>query len=256
MSSVRINGPADAPPVLFIHSLGTDLTIWDGVVEALGPAVRSIRYDLRGHGGTPPTDGPYSVAALADDAISVLLEMKVTQATICGISVGGLIALQCAAHRPTLAQTLVVCDTPYPRGAPAMWNQRIDAVNAHGLASIADATMPRWFSSDFRSRFPDDVSRYRQVLERTTPAGYVGTCAAIRDADAEAIASGVHCPTLVLCGSEDAATPPETNEALARALRNARFARIDGAAHLPCVESPAVVAGHIAAFVMERAHVR
>jgi 3-oxoadipate enol-lactonase len=256
MTSIRLDGPADAPPVLFIHSLGTDLTIWDGVVDALASGVRAIRYDLRGHGGTPPTDPPYSVATLADDAVRVLLEMKVAQATICGISVGGLVALQCAANHPALAQALVVCDTPYPRSAPDMWNQRIEAVTAHGLASIADATMPRWFSSDFRSRFPADVSRYRQMLERTTPAGYAGVCAAIRDADAEALVPGVRCPTLVLCGSGDVATPPETNEALARALASARFVRIDGAAHLPCVEHPAVVARHIAAFVTERAHVR
>jgi len=256
LTGIRLNGPVDAPPVLFIHSLGTDLTIWDGVVDALGPAVRAIRYDLRGHGGTPPTDPPFSLATLADDAIALLIEMNVTQATICGISVGGLIALQCAASRPDLAEALVVCDTPYPRSAPDMWNQRIEAVTAHGVASIADATMPRWFSSDFRARFPGDVARYRQVLERTTPAGYVGVCAAIRDTDAQAVASGVRCPAVVLCGSEDVATPPETNEALARTLGGARFARIDGAAHLPCIEYPAIVAGHIAAFVTERAHVR
>jgi 3-oxoadipate enol-lactonase len=254
LPNVRVGGPNDAPVVVFIHSLGTDLTIWDRVIDCLGPAVRSICFDLRGHGQTPPTPPPYSIQMLAVDAVRLLDQLAIPQATLCGISVGALIALQSAAERPAVAQAVIVCDTPYRGSAPDMWNQRIEAVTGRGMASISDAVIPRWFSDGFRVRCPGEVDRYRRMLEHTSVAGYAGVCAALRDVDADEIVRKVRCPALVLCGADDQATPPDTNEALASALGGA-FVRIEGAAHLPCVEQPEAVAGQIAAFVKERRHV-
>jgi pimeloyl-ACP methyl ester carboxylesterase len=126
-----------------------------------------------------------------------------------------------------------------------MWSQRIAAVTDRGLTAIADAVIARWLSARFRTEQPDEAEGYRNMLERCTVAGYTGICAAIRDADLESAARALRCRTLVVCGDDDQATPPELNRALAAAIPGAQFELIPGAAHLPCIEDPARLAAHV-----------
>jgi 3-oxoadipate enol-lactonase len=245
---VRIDGPADAAVVVFANSLGTDLRIWDEVVGRL-PGLRVIRYDMRGHGLTAPSEPPYAIVDLAADLEHLIDALQMSRVTICGVSVGGQVALQVAGDRPDQVQGLILCDTSYRIGGAEMWNGRIAAVTAHGMAAISDAVIARWFTEEYASMKPDEMAGYKYMLERATVAGYAGVSAALRDADLEALARGLRCRTLVLCGDQDRATPPESNKALAAAIPGARYEAIAGAGHLPCIEQPARLAAHIAAFV-------
>lgn len=251
---VQMDGPADGEAVIFANSLGTDLRIWDEVVRSL-TGVRVIRYDMRGHGLTAPSAPPYAIPDLAADLEHVIDALDIRRATICGVSVGGQVALQVAHDRPDEVQGLILCDTSFRIGTLEMWNQRIAAVTEHGMAAISAAVVARWFSAQYRSLQPDEVAGYRSMLERCTVAGYAGVCAAIRDADLESLARGLRCRTLVLCGDQDQATPPELNEALAAAIPGAHYHSIAGAAHLPCLEQPALVAAHVTSFVGKHAYV-
>ena len=251
---VQIDGPADGAAVIFANSLGTDLRIWDEVVRSL-TGVRVIRYDMRGHGLTAPTAPPYASADLAADLEHVIDALEIRRATICGVSVGGQVALQVAHDRPEQVQGLILCDTSFRIGAADMWNQRMTAVTADGMTAISEAVIARWFTAEYRSRQSDDVAGYRYMLERCTVAGYAGVCAAIRDADLESLARGLRCRTLVLCGDQDQATPPELNEALAAAISGAHYQSIPGAGHLPCLEQPARLAAHVTSFVGKHAYV-
>jgi pimeloyl-ACP methyl ester carboxylesterase len=93
------------------------------------------------------------------------------------------------------------------------------------------------------------------MLERCTVDGYAAVCAALRDADLEAAARGIRCPTLVLSGDQDQATPPALNEALAAAIPGALFKSIPRAGHLPCIEQPEILAALVASFAGADAHV-
>jgi 3-oxoadipate enol-lactonase len=251
---VRLTGKADAPPVVFANSLGSDLRIWDQVADGLGPDMRVVRYDMRGHGLTDAPAPPFSLLELARDLGQILEAVRVRRAAICGVSVGAMVALQLAARQPHLVEGLVLCDTGTSIGTRESWNQRIGDVERGGLAAIAGAVMARWFTSDYRTQQPEQVAGYRYMLERTTPAGYVGVAAALRDANLEAEARAVRCPTLVLCGDHDEATPPALNRSLASAIPGARFELVTAAGHLPCIEQPDAVAGHIRAFVRSHTH--
>jgi 3-oxoadipate enol-lactonase len=244
---LRMDGPPGSPAVVFLNSLGTDLRIWDGVVERMAGSVRTVRYDMRGHGLTTAASPPYSISDLASDLERIIDTLQLSRVALCGISVGGMVATEVAANRPGQISSLVLCDTGCRIGPAEMWAQRIEAVTARGLTAIADAAIARWFSARFRAEHPDDAEGYRNMLERCTVAGYTGVCAAIRDADVEAAARAIRCRTLVLCGDEDLATPLELNRALAAAIPGARFELIPGAAHLPCIEDPA----RLAAYVLE-----
>lgn len=248
-----VEGPADAPGnapwIVFANSLGTDLRIWDAVVEQIGSKARILRYDMRGHGLTECPPAPYAMTDLRDDLMSLLKVLDVQQAAIVGLSVGGMVAQSVAAAAPDRVAKLVLMDTAHRIGPPKIWDDRIAAVEAGGMESIADAVLERWFSRDYKELHPEDWAGARAMLSRIPAAGYAGICAAIRDADLTAVAAGLDVPALCLCGDSDKATPPALVLALADMLPEAEFELLPGAGHLPCVEIPSLVAAKLQAFL-------
>jgi 3-oxoadipate enol-lactonase len=208
-----------------------------------------IRYDLRGHGLSGIGRPPYALDDHVADLAALLDACGVRQAAIVGLSVGGQIALGLAARRPELVRALVLCDTAHRIGTAEMWNARIAAVEAGGVEAIAHAVLERWFSRSYRGDQAAAFAIWRNMLTRTTAAGYAGTCAALRDADLTAAARGIGVPTLCVCGAEDLATPPDLVRSLAALIPGAGFALIPAAGHLPCIEQP----DRLAALIRDRA---
>jgi 3-oxoadipate enol-lactonase len=120
-------------------------------------------------------------------------------------------------------------------GDAALWTERMRIARAGGLATIADAAQERWFTAPFRAREPAIVETFRARMARTSIDGYVGCCAALRDADLGPLVSAVKCPTLVIAGTHDAATPPDAARWLAGAIEGAQYVELGGA-HLSSVE--------------------
>lgn len=247
----QVEGAREKSVVLFSNSLGSDLRIWDGVVARLLPGFRVIRYDLRGHGLTEAPAPPYSANDLAQDIVGLLDALEIPDAVLCGISVGGLIAQAVALNHPDRVRALVLSDTGARIGTSEAWQQRIDKVRADGVDSLVQMTMERWFGAAFRARRAADVRGYSLMVRQTSTDGYIGTCAALRDADFRQVVSRISKPTLVLCGAEDIATPPELGRQLAGLISGAAFSLIANAAHLPCVEQPDAVAERMLTFFEE-----
>ena len=247
----QAHGPKEKPAVVFSNSLGSDLRIWDGVAARLLPHCHVIRYDLRGHGLSEASTPPYSVADLARDVGALLDGLEIRAAVICGVSVGGMIAQAVALNHPERVRALVLSDTGARIGSAAAWQQRIDKVRADGVDSLVDMTMERWFAAGFRERREADVRGYSLMLRQTSADGYIGTCAALRDADFRSTAVQIKQPTLVLCGAKDIATPAETGRELANLIPGAQFSLIENAAHLPCVEQPDAVFERMMQFFRE-----
>jgi 3-oxoadipate enol-lactonase len=244
-------GAKELPALLLANSLGTDLRSWDDVAARLVRDFRVIRYDKRGHGLTDAITPPYTVDDLAADVVGLLDHLKIGHALVGGISVGGLIAQALALSHPGRVRALVLCDTGARIGTVESWEQRIAAVRASGLNALANAMMERWFSNEFREQRPVDVRGYSNMLVRTTADGYIGTCYALRDADLRQTVARVGCRTLVLCGAQDIATPPELGRELARLIPGAEFSLIENAGHLSCVEQPEKVAERMMRFFRE-----
>jgi 3-oxoadipate enol-lactonase len=119
------------------------------------------------------------------------------------------------------------------------------------MAGLADALVARWFAASFAQREPAAYRGYRNMLARMPVEGYLATCATLRDADLREVVQTIQAPALVLCGDEDVATPPSVGRALAEALPHARFALIEQAGHLPCIEQPAALAAQLDQFLRE-----
>ncbi len=244
-------GERGAPAVVFVNSLGTDLRIWDAVVDDLSPTCRCIRYDARGQGLSDTAAGAFGIDDHVADLAAILDGLGCRPVALVGLSVGGQIALRWAAKRPIGLKALVLCDTAPRIGTAEAWNTRIAAVAGGGMMAIADAVLERWFPPSFASHEPDRLALMRNMLLRTSPSGYTATCAAIRDADLTAHTTVIDVPTLCLAGSEDQATPPALVQAMAADIPGARFVAVPGAGHLPCVDAPQAVSQHIGALLQE-----
>jgi len=252
----RADGREGAPTVVFSNSLGTDFRTWDGVVNILSDEFRCIRYDKRGHGLSQATPSPYRMEDHANDLAALLRMLNVERAIVCGLSVGGMIAQLLASEHPGLVLALVLSDTAHKIGTREMWDSRIHAIENKGLEVVADGIIERWLSADFRNHRPYDTQGWRNMLTRTPVPGYLGTCAAIRDADLTARTEKLAVPALCLCGSEDLATPPDHVQAMSKLIADARFRLIAGAGHLPCVEKPQEFADEMTRFFAEAELVR
>ncbi|HVZ15465.1 MAG TPA: 3-oxoadipate enol-lactonase [Bauldia sp.] len=230
--------PRRQPLIACANSLGTDLRIWDDVVPRLADRFALLRYDVRGHGlsgiGTPP----YSMDEHADDLAALIRHVGAPQAIVCGVSMGGQIALALAARHPRLVGGLVLSDTAHRIGDATFWNTRVAAIQKGGLASIVDPIMERWFSPAFRVPSNAAYAGYRAMFCRQPVAGYIGSCAAVRDADLTAAARGTRVPTLCVVGEQDGSTPPALVRMLADLVPGSAYATIRDAGHLPCIEQP------------------
>ena len=247
----REDNPGAAHVIVFIHALGTDLSIWDQVVARLDRHLRVLRYDLRGHGLSDAPLGPYSIHDHVADLAALMEACRIRDALVVGLSVGGLIAQGLAAQRPDLARALILCDTAHRIGTAEMWSARIDAIRTGGIAAIADAILERWFSKGFRDGAPAELAGYRNMLVRAPVEGYIGTCGTLRDTDLTETTRRLKQPTLCLVGAEDGATPPDLVRSMSALIKGASFEIVREAGHLPCIERPDLVAARVNAFARE-----
>jgi 3-oxoadipate enol-lactonase/4-carboxymuconolactone decarboxylase len=245
----RADGEADKPTLLLLNSIGVDMGLWDRVVPYLSPRFRLLRMDTRGHGASDAPAGDYSLDDLALDALAVLDAAGVERAAVCGLSLGGMVAMTLALRAPDRVRALVLACTSAEMD-PAAWRQRLDTVRAQGTAAIADVAMERFFSERFRRREPGVVATIRAGLLVMSADGYTGCCAAIRDMALAGRLGGIAAPTLVIAGDRDISTPFEGHgDRLAAAIPGAEVARLD-TAHLPCLEAPAAFSAAVEAFLL------
>lgn len=244
-------GPRGGWTIVFGNSLGTDFRIWDEVAGPLAETMRVIRHDKRGHGLSELRTGPTAIADFATDLAALLDSRDVGKATIIGLSIGGMIAQELYRLRPDLVRSLVLCDTGHRIGTRESWTARIDAVITGGLEAIADGVMRPWFTRDYHDNCADAVAGWRAMLTRTPPAGYLAACGALRDADLTSGARRIRAPTLCIVGDQDPSTPVALARQLTELIPAAKLEIVAGAAHLPCIEKPAVLRGLIEAHLKD-----
>jgi 3-oxoadipate enol-lactonase len=254
MQALNFIKQGQGPVVVLSHALGCDLSMWHGVAAALQGRYTVLRYDHRGHGRSAEGEGAYDIDALADDAAELIRGQAGGQPVhFVGLSMGGMTAQALGTRHPALVRSLVIANSAshYDAAARAMWQTRIDTVLAQGVGGIADGAMQRWFTPEFRADVAGggaaSVAALRAVLEATQAAPYADACAAVAHIDLAAGNARITCPTLVIAGTRDEATPPAMSETIAKQIPGARLASLD-AAHLSAVEKPAEFAALLTQF--------
>ncbi len=243
----RLDGPETAPLVVLANSLGADLAMWEPQMEELPRYFRVLRFDARGHGESAVTPGPYSIAQLGRDVLSLLDHLGIDRAHFCGLSMGGMTGMWLAIHAPNRVAKLVLANTAARIAPPELWNARIERVQAGGMAAISDAVIARWFTQDFAAAQPAAVAATKAMLECTPAAGYIACCAAVRDMDQRDAIAGIALPTLVIAGTFDPATPPAEGSYLAEHIAGGRYVEL-AAAHLSNIEAAARFTAEVTTF--------
>jgi 3-oxoadipate enol-lactonase len=237
-----IAGPENAPVVCITHSLASDGGSWaEQLPPLLQAGFRVLRLDMRGHGGSDPVAGDYTMQQLAGDVASVIEALAIPRVHYIGLSIGGMIGQAFAIEHGARLISAMWCDTlpASPSGAAALWDERMNTVRRAGsLEPLADATVERWFTDAFKTKSPARWKQIRDTVAATTPAGYLGCSAAIMNFDFTGRLSSVGAPVLVVCGAEDPGTPASENRRLAGLVPSGRYEEIAGMRHFPNVEAP------------------
>jgi 3-oxoadipate enol-lactonase len=247
----EFRGKRGSPALVFTGSLGTDLTMWEPQAERLKPRFCTLRYDIRGHGRSPVPPGPYSMDDLGSDLLALLDRLGIERASLCGLSIGGMISMWLAANAPERVERLVLCCTSAQLGPPSAWHERAATVRAEGVGAVADAVLGRWYTAGFAAAHPDEIERMRRILTATPPEGYAACCEAIAEMDLTPDLPSIAAPTLVIAGEQDPSTPPEHGRRIADLIPGARFEVISPAAHLATVERPDLTTAMILRFLSD-----
>ena len=245
----HVDGREDEPPLVLVNSLGTDLRMWERQVATLGERLRVVRYDIRGHGHSGISDAPVTIERLGNDLLKLLDHLRIARAHICGVSLGGLIALWCAIHHPERVARAVFANTAARIGSVASWSARIELVRQGGMAAVREMALARFFSATFRARHPEVADTFAAMLEATDPAGYIAACTALRDADLRPLVASIRVPALILAGALDESTPPSQSEELHAAIGGSTLVVLPAGSHLSNVEQPAAFNTHLLRFL-------
>jgi 3-oxoadipate enol-lactonase len=230
-------GPAH---FLLIHSLAMDGTFWDRLVPFLADHGDVLVFDCRGHGRSSKPAGPYSVQLFAEDAAAMLDEVGWNSAIVAGASMGGCVSIAFADAFRNRVDGLGLIDTTawYGAEAQANWEQRGQQGVREGLASLVEFQKSRWLSDSFRQANPDIVDQAVAVFVANDSAAYLETCRMLGRCDQRAALPGFTCPTEIIVGSEDYATPLSMATELKSAIPGARLNVLEGARHFTPLERP------------------
>jgi pimeloyl-ACP methyl ester carboxylesterase len=224
-------------PLLLIMGLGFSSDAWFRSIPVFSRRYRTIFFDNRGVGRSDPPPGPYTIAALAADAVAVLDDAGVARAHLFGISMGGMIAQELAVRYPQRVRSLILGGTTAggifgPEAAKALqWNGTPSAEEAAqaALAFVYHPATPR-------SRLEEDLRVRRPWFP--TPAGYNAQLQAVLDWDGRGQLSQIHTPTLVIHGQDDLVFPVSSGRLLAQQIAGARLVVLPQAGHLFTTDQP------------------
>lgn len=241
-------GEGAATPLVFLHGVGSDKSVWAPQLEAFAARGRALAFDYPGYG-----ESEFVPDATRDDYARAILaaldSLAIDRAHICGLSLGGVVAIALHALAGERCASLILADSfaVHPDGR-AIHDRSIDASRSIGMRALADARVDSLIGS---VASPAIRAAVVETMSRIDPASYALGARAVWLADQVERARAIDVPTLVLVGDEDRITPPALSRQLAALIPGANMATIEGAGHLANLEQPAEFNRLVESFVAE-----
>lgn len=250
-TAVDVQG--DGPAILFVHGFPLDRTMWRHLVAPLTGWQR-IAPDLRGMGlSDVPESGTYSMAEYADDLAALLEKLDVEEAVICGLSMGGYIALEFMRRHRAMVRALVLTNTRAEADTPegqASRDEMIEMVEAKGSEGLTDVMLPKLLCPSSLSAMPQVVEHVRTMIAGSPDAGVTGALRAMKERpDSMGFLQEIDVPTLVVTGQEDQLIPVEHSRTMAQAITGAQYTVIPESGHLTPMEQPIATSRVIGEFL-------
>ena len=229
-------GAGDGLPIIFLHGVGSDKTVWRPQLEHFGKSRRAIAFDYPGYGESDLREG----ASRDDFAAAILSAMDslgIGSAHVCGLSLGGVIAIAMHGCAPERCASLILADTfaVHPDGR-GIFDRSTEASRTIGMRALAEGRIDVLLGSEAT---PTLRAECVEVMAAIDPAAYRIGAEAVWLADQHEQARGIDVPTLILCGTEDRITPPALSEDLAALIPGCELVLIERAGHLANAEQSA-----------------
>ena len=250
-SAIRYRLEGDGPPVALVHGVGSRLEAWDGVVRELGGAFRTLRYDLRGHGGSGKPPGPYGLDDFVADLVRLLDHLGVARCHVVGFSLGGLIGQAFALRHPERLDRLALISAIAGRTEEerARVMERLRTVEGGVSGEHFQRSVDRWFTPGFQRANPGVIAELAEANRRNDPAGYAAAYRVLAEGDLAGELHRIGAETLVMTGEHDAGSTPRMARLMAERIPGARLHILPGLRHSVLIEAPAVVAGILRDFL-------
>lgn len=235
-------GFRDGPVIVFIHGFPLNKSMWRGQIDALKSHYRVITYDVRGHGNSELGYEEFTVKRFAGDLIDLLDVLGIDQAGLCGLSMGGYIALNAIVSHPDRFNTLVLCDTNCIADTPGVTQKRmetIEVIRQYGVEQFADDNLHNLFAPESFTRKKQEVAAVKEMMIRSSEDSIVRTQYAL--AGREETCSKLHdikLPVLIMVGEKDTITPPLLAKDMHDKINGSVFKVIENAGHLSNIENP------------------
>jgi 3-oxoadipate enol-lactonase len=231
------------PTIILSHALASDHAMWNEVADALSEHYHVVRYDHRGHGASPRITQSVRIEDFADDAADVIRQHSKQPVVFAGLSLGGMVGQALAARHPQLLRGLVILNSASHYPDRSIWDTRIEGVRGGGMQAVADGSLLRWLTPEFRATpaGSEVAERMRKTLLNTDAESYMHACSALAAMDLRASNRTITTPTLVIAGRQDLATPLAMSQAIVDDISGARLEQVDGA-HISTAEAGDAIA--------------
>ncbi len=234
-------------PLVFLHGVGSDKTVWQDQLDYFGKSRRTIAFDYPGYGESDLAPDSLTRSEIARYLIAALNQLKIEKAHLCGLSMGGVIALETYRQQPQLIEKLILCNTfaKHPSGREIV-ERSTRFLENRTMREFAeqrvDALLAPHTSDEIRQTAIETMAR---IDKRS----YAWSSPAVWTADYLDLLPKIAVPALVIGGALDQPTPPALSQELAANIPNARFEIIENAAHLSNLDQPEIFNQSIEKFI-------
>ena len=252
INSIYKHGDSVATPIIFIHGFPYDHLMWENVISFLQKTYFCISYDVRGLGDSASGDGQFTMESFVDDLEEIINELKLDKPVLCGLSMGGYIALRAVERMEEKFRGLILCDTKSEADNNEGKLKRaagIKKINKVGVQKFVEDFVPGCFAEESIK----NLKEYKETLTRSLksdPIGVKGCLLAMQGrTDTTTYLEKIKIPSLVICGEEDKLSPPEAMKNMAEKIHSSDFVLIPNAAHMTPIENPEAVSKAILSFL-------
>lgn len=235
-------GLENAPVIIFIHGFPFNKEMWNRQLAALSESFRVIAYDVRGHGNSYSGTDDFSIELFVNDLLLLMDALEIEKTTLCGLSMGGYIALKAMENFPHRFDSLVLCDTSCAADSPEAKEKRMKAIEIimeNGVAKFADDSLKNFFAPESFIKKKEVIAEVREIMVNTTEKSVIKTLLALsRRLETCSTLCKIKVPVLILVGEEDKITPPEAAQFMQNEIHGSVMSVIENAGHLSNLENP------------------
>lgn len=229
-------------PIIFLHGYPFDKTMWELQLKFLKSTYRLIACDIRGFGKSTDGESALSIDLFTDDLIKFMNKLSIDKAIICGLSMGGYIALNAMKRFPDRFEALILCDTQCIADTPEIKEKRyktIDNIKASGVTHFNEGFIKSVFHKDSLTDRIELVDQIRSIVFSNSQHSIVqGLLALANRSETCSMLSKISIPTLIMCGREDEVTPLVQSEFMNKHITGSVLRVIENAGHVSNLEQP------------------